>query len=188
MQVKLLRFLILLAILVFADQASKIWSENNLLLRSDQSDSEIYQGSKEPIFKWSNSTDAETDELGSNWIMFQFNYVRNHGAAWGTFSSLSDSIRLPIFHVLTVVFCAFFIGVAFKSRLGSSLLFKIGVALMVSGATGNLIDRVTRGYVVDLLDLRWSLAGWVYALPVFNLADLYVIIGVFLFSIPLLSR
>jgi signal peptidase II len=50
------------------------------------------------------------------------------------------------------------------------LLLRVGLALVLGGAVGNLIDRIRLGYVVDFIDLRW----W----PVFNAADSAVVIGV----------
>jgi signal peptidase II len=47
---------------------------------------------------------------------------------------------------------------------------QVGVALVVGGALGNLVDRVVRGYVVDFIHVH----GW----PVFNVADIAVAVGV----------
>ena len=41
--------------------------------------------------------------------------------------------------------------------------------MIVGGAIGNYIDRLTRGYVVDFLDF--------YVWPVFNVADVFVVVG-----------
>lgn len=50
---------------------------------------------------------------------------------------------------------------------------KIAFALTIGGAAGNIIDRLARGYVIDFINLGW----W----PVFNLADAFLAIGIFLF-------
>ncbi len=49
----------------------------------------------------------------------------------------------------------------------------IGLIGIAGGALGNLIDRVTRGAVIDFLELRWQNFSW----PVFNLADTAIVIG-----------
>jgi len=47
--------------------------------------------------------------------------------------------------------------------------------LVTGGALGNLIDRLTHGYVVDFIDVNfWPLRQW----PVFNLADSAIVVGV----------
>ncbi|GBC75883.1 Lipoprotein signal peptidase [bacterium HR07] len=49
----------------------------------------------------------------------------------------------------------------------------IGLIGIAGGALGNLIDRVTRGAVIDFLELRWQNFSW----PVFNLADAAIVMG-----------
>lgn len=51
----------------------------------------------------------------------------------------------------------------------SSRMSQAGIALIASGALGNLVDRVVRGYVVDFIHIQ----GW----PVFNVADIAVVAG-----------
>ncbi len=60
------------------------------------------------------------------------------------------------------------------------LLSRAGLALIVSGALGNLVDRVVRGYVVDFIHVK----GW----PVFNVADIAVVVGVGLIGLAQLRR
>lgn len=50
-----------------------------------------------------------------------------------------------------------------------SRMSQAGIALIASGALGNLVDRVVRGYVVDFIHIK----GW----PVFNVADIAVVAG-----------
>ena len=158
------------------------------MVHSDSENSRIYQGSRQAIFSWMEPGPGQISTEQTNQVIFQLNYVRNHGAAWGSFSSLKDSIRLPLFHILTLAFCSFFLGVALTNTAKLSGAARFGIVIMVSGAGGNLIDRVWRGYVIDLFDLRWQLWDWRYALPVFNLADLFVIIGLFMLTITVLRR
>ena len=51
------------------------------------------------------------------------------------------------------------------------MLFKVGLALVVSGGIGNMIDRIIYGYVIDMIDFR------VINFAVFNVADSLVCIG-----------
>ena len=54
---------------------------------------------------------------------------------------------------------------------------KIGYSFVLGGAIGNIIDRVYRGFVIDMIDFRGI---WMF---VFNLADVWINIGVFLIII-----
>jgi signal peptidase II len=60
------------------------------------------------------------------------------------------------------------------SRAGLALL------LVTAGAVGNYLDRILRGYVVDFMHVE----HW----PVFNVADIYVTLGVGLFAISMLAE
>ena len=63
-------------------------------------------------------------------------------------------------------------------------LFSWGVALILGGAIGNLIDRVLYGHVIDFLDFHIKTWHW----PAFNIADAAICIGVLLFVLDELRR
>ena len=58
-------------------------------------------------------------------------------------------------------------------------LEKLSLSLILGGAVGNLIDRIWLGYVVDFIDIR--------IFPVFNLADIFINIGVICFIIDIFN-
>ncbi len=61
----------------------------------------------------------------------------------------------------------------------------IAYSLILGGATGNLIDRIFRGYVVDSFDFYWRSWHW----PAFNPADIVIVLGALLFvSVSLLGE
>ncbi|WP_337742970.1 signal peptidase II [Fusobacterium gonidiaformans] len=107
--------------------------------------------------------------------VFNFTYVENRGIAFGLFQG-----RLSIISILTVVaIVAIFIYVL-RNKKTLSILEYFGYTLILSGAVGNMIDRLFRGFVVDMLDFRgiWSF--------VFNLADVWINVGVFLLIVDYL--
>jgi signal peptidase II len=110
---------------------------------------------------------------------FNITYVRNRGAA---FSFLSEaSWRLPFFIGITLV-AAIAILVAFHKLRADQKLAQISLAMIFSGAVGNLIDRVRLGEVVDFLDVHWYRHHW----PAFNVADSLICVGVFLLALDML--
>ncbi len=103
--------------------------------------------------------------------IFHLTYVENRGAAFGIFQD--GRVFLIIVSVL-MISAALYFAQKYKNR---SKCLSFGIAILVSGALGNLIDRVFRGFVVDFLD--FCLIDY----PVFNLADIFVCIGAGLIAI-----
>lgn len=112
---------------------------------------------------------------------FHFTYVRNKGAA---FSFLSNaSWRLPFFITVSII-ATIVILVAFRKLRDDQRLAHTSLALIFSGAVGNLIDRVRLGEVIDFLDAHWYRHHW----PAFNVADSLICVGVFLLAIDLYNE
>lgn len=99
----------------------------------------------------------------------KFIYIRNTGAAFGI---LSGNI---IFLIFITVLLIFYIVNEMKKNINNNLSL-LSSSLILSGALGNLIDRVVRGYVVDYI----SFTLFNREMSVFNLADTYITIGVIL--------
>lgn len=98
--------------------------------------------------------------------LFHLTYVRNIGAAFG----LLPGAR-PVF-IATSVFVLFVIGAYWRRSHPRQWPVVIGLALICSGAFGNLIDRTLTGRVTDFFDLAFM------EFPVFNIADSAIVIGV----------
>ncbi|MGN1014655.1 MAG: signal peptidase II [Butyricicoccus sp.] len=101
--------------------------------------------------------------------VFQLTYVENRGAA---FSILQNQQWL--FIIIALVFLVV-IAVALRRNYVQTMLGKFALLLICSGAIGNVLDRIFRHFVVDML--YFSLIDF----PVFNVADIYVCVGVALF-------
>ena len=103
--------------------------------------------------------------------VFHFTYVINTGAAFSFFRGQVEVLRW-ISLIVSLLLIAF---VWFTPRL--TLLEQLGYGFILSGAIGNGIDRFLFGYVVDFLDFR------LINFPIFNLADVFINIGVLLLLI-----
>ncbi len=106
--------------------------------------------------------------------LLHFTYVTNDGMAFG----LSFPGGKHMLLVMTILLTGFIIGFLWKEREGHPLV-KYGLALILSGAIGNLIDRFLYGKVVDFLDLMIGDFHWY----IFNVADSSVTIGMVLFIV-----
>ena len=95
-------------------------------------------------------------------------YVRNTGAAF----SILNGFRWG-FVILAVIVCGVVIYLNAARKIESKLFYLASI-LIVSGAIGNVIDRIATGAVVDFIDFR------LINFPVFNFADICLTVGVVL--------
>lgn len=110
---------------------------------------------------------------------FSLDYLENRGAAFGIFQG-----RVSILTIITACVIVALIVYLFKYR-PKSILMKYSLALIISGAIGNLYDRVVYQYVVDFILLHYR---DVYYFPTFNIADMLVVFGTALMAIFLLRE
>lgn len=116
-------------------------------------------------------------EVLTVWPVFNLTLVYNTGAA---FSFLSDAGGWQRWFFVTVGVLVSLIMVVWLARLQPRERWTaLGLALVVGGAVGNLIDRVVLGKVVDFLQWHWQDWYW----PSFNLADSAITLGVILLLI-----
>jgi signal peptidase II len=109
---------------------------------------------------------------------FNITYLRNKGAAFGILAN--SGYRLPFFILVSLIAIAV-IGVVFFRLRPDQKFTAFSLALIFSGAMGNLIDRVRLGEVIDFLDAHWYGHHW----PAFNIADSAICVGVFLLAIDM---
>ncbi len=111
--------------------------------------------------------------------LFTFSYLENRGAAFGIFQN--RLIFLSLITAIVILGVVYFI-VKYKP---TSKLLKISLSLIISGAIGNLIDRIYYKFVVDFIMLHYK---DVYYFPTFNVADMLVVIGTILLAIYILKE
>ncbi|NEQ27321.1 MAG: lipoprotein signal peptidase [Microcoleus sp. SIO2G3] len=130
------------------------------------------------------------DQLTKYWVMqgmrlgqsipvwpgvLNFTYVLNPGAAWGLMSEFPIVLRL-----LSLVVSLGLIVMGVLSRLNR--WEQVSFGFLLGGALGNGIDRLVAGEVVDFLQFAFI------NFPVFNLADVFINIGVFCLLIVLFRK
>ena len=113
---------------------------------------------------------------------FDLTRVHNSGTAFGFMNGTDFPFKTV---VLACVAVAALAGLAFyaASLPNEQWLARTGLALILGGAAGNLIDRISSGYVVDFVDVYWS--GWHFW--AFNVADSAITVGVALMILDLLG-
>jgi signal peptidase II len=139
-----LTWLVVAAVIILADATAKQWAVDTLVL---------YRPVQ--VNGW------------LNWTL-----AHNYGAA---FSLLSDAggWQRWLFTVLAIGVSGFLMVWLFRLQRGE---WRVGLALglVIGGAMGNLIDRISLGYVVDFIDVHY--AGWHW--PAFNIADSAISCGI----------
>lgn len=122
------------------------------------------------------------DQLSKTWIrgnlaggqslfdigFFRIINVHNTGAAFGLFKDYSIALTIIAFVGIIVILTLVFL---LRSRWPflDTMLVKSAIGLVMGGTIGNLIDRLSRGYVTDFIDFK----VW----PTFNIADSAVTVG-----------
>lgn len=99
-------------------------------------------------------------------------YIQNTGGAFGILGSRP--------HILLIGSILALVAVLWMLLASPpSLLMSLGTGLILGGASGNLLDRLSTGAVTDFLDLR----VW----PIFNAADMAIVAGVVMLALTALS-
>ena len=113
---------------------------------------------------------------------FDLTRVHNTGTAFGFMNSTDFPFKTVILACIAIGALAA-LAIYAATLPANQWLARIGLALILGGAAGNLIDRITAGYVVDFVDLYWS--GWHFW--AFNVADASITVGVALMILDLLG-
>ena len=187
----MLGFVMLFLGLVLLDQTTKFHSEKAFMTWSDESDLRSFRSTSTHIFALgvppglidSQGRDG-TAVVSENWLDVQLTYVRNPGAAWGSFANLPDSFRLALFYGITIFVTGFILYLLKTSHSGQRLT-RTALIFILSGAVGNVIDRLLLTYVIDWIHFHWLIWGWEYSFPVFNVADVAINVGVALMLIDI---
>jgi len=113
---------------------------------------------------------------------FDLTHVRNTGGAFGIFGGEKGGLGSILFVVVSVIAVGAIVFLFLKIKEHEKTL-AFSFSLILSGAVGNLTDRLRYGEVVDFLDFHLSTYHW----PAFNVADSAICIGIGLMALELLK-
>ncbi len=113
---------------------------------------------------------------------FNLTHVRNTGGAFGIFGGEKGGLGSILFVVVSLIAIGAIVFLFLKIKENEKTL-ALSFSLILSGAIGNLIDRLRFGEVVDFLDFHLSTYHW----PAFNVADSAICIGIGLMALELLK-
>ena len=113
---------------------------------------------------------------------FDITHVRNTGAAFGMLNSMDFAYKPAVMVIIALAALAAVASYALTLPANQRVA-RFGLALILGGAIGNLIDRATMGYVIDFVDVYWrGVHFWA-----FNVADSAITVGVVLMLLDVLG-
>jgi signal peptidase II len=170
--------------IVVADQATKFWAVDRLT-RAFETANAVTPSEKVDTYLDARHLERLRERplvvLDDYW---QFRYVENPGAAWGSFGGIPADLRVPFFYVVSIG-AIVFISIFYRRLDERQRLLQIALALVMGGAIGNFIDRLIRGYVIDFIDWHWRNDPGLHW-PTFNIADCGISVGVTLMLVDAL--
>ena len=127
------------------------------------------------------------DQLSKNWMLsnvfdsqriIEINKYLNFVPVWNkgiSFGMLSNFMNINFFMIIVTSSIILFLFFWFQKTKNRNL--SLSLSLIISGAIGNLIDRLSHKAVVDFIDFHIGNFHW----PAFNFADTYITIGAFIY-------
>ena len=127
------------------------------------------------------------DQLSKSWIehhvslyqsiqvipnFFHITHIKNAGGAFGIFSEFKG-LYFKTFFILFTFLAIGVVGFFYCKLKPNQNAPALGIALIIGGAIGNLIDRIRLGEVIDFIDVHYYSLHW----PAFNVADSAITIG-----------
>jgi signal peptidase II len=142
-------FLITTPLVIITDQLSKLWIKSNLAIG-------------ESVF-----------EIG----FFRLSHVQNTGSSFGLFQNQNLILSIiAIIGACIILFLVFFMR--HRVEVLNTTPGKLSLGLILGGTVGNLLNRLSFGYVIDFIDFNY----W----PAFNIADSSVVVGSILLAYSLI--
>lgn len=111
-------------------------------------------------------------------------HSRNSNFAFGLFQSAPKSLQEIVF-VGIPIFALMLIVLIFIKLQDGQMMTSVALSTILAGAIGNLFDRLQFGEVIDLIEFR---PIGTFVLPLFNVADFSILVGVFLMFLNTLSQ
>lgn len=108
--------------------------------------------------------------------VLSFNYLQNNGGAGNILSG-----KMWLFYLISAIVIPILLYFLIKKgKTKKEIFFKIGLAVLLGGIVGNLIDRIRLGYVIDMLQLDFI------QFNIFNIADSAITVGIAMLFIYLI--
>jgi signal peptidase II len=126
---------------------------------------------------------ADAKLPGAPWDLIpgylSLSYVTNSGVAFGFFADVQSGWKPYVLDAMAIIAVAIILIYSMHVS-GNRKLLQAALAITMGGILGNLVDRVSHGFVIDFIDIR---IPEVFHWPTFNIADSAITIGIALLLI-----
>lgn len=183
----LVAVLIIFALTVAADQASKQWAYRTLMNDRFHELTDNYPACTTPDAEMSRAhfvhRNATPVQVVQN--MFHFRYVENCANAFGMMQSVPESVRFPLFLIISLLACIAIPYMYIRTPVEQRFML-YALPFVLAGALGNLLDRMIYRFVIDFVDWYVIINGKDYHWPTFNIADVAIVVGIGLMALQML--
>jgi signal peptidase II len=177
LQKKWVIFIVVALLSLVADQATKVWARHSLPVAA-------YGSNPSGTCVIPEDIAAVPPRCGGQAVpvitgFWDWRLSMNHGSAFGLFANSPDIAR--IFLSIVGIGAVIAMALMMKKSRKDQVVLHWALALVVGGAIGNLIDRIYFGVVTDFVLWHYHAKEW----PVFNVADVVLVVGVALMFIDI---
>lgn len=178
-----LGFLISLScVAALLDQITKFWAVKHLTILFESASPHTMR--EQIALFWRARHPFASAPITVSERFWDFMYVENSGAAWSLLANVDESIRGPIFLIISLIAAVVILKIYFDTP-GVGHLRAWAAVLALGGAIGNFVDRFRMKYVIDFI--HWHI-GERYHWPVFNIADVFITMGMLALFLDALLR
>ena len=185
----LVSLILIFAVTVVADQATKQWAYHSLLEEEFHERTEEFPVCGSPAEELARDRFVRRHRESVTVIdgLWDMRYVENCASAFGLMSRVPESFRFPFFLVISVL-AALFIPYLYRKTPPDQRLMLYALPFVLGGAIGNLIDRMIYRFVIDFIEWYVEIGGSERHWPTFNIADVAIVIGIGLMILQMLPR
>ena len=180
--------IIIFVLFTVLDQASKYWAHHELLTEDFHQKTEQFPTCGSPAEEEARGRFAYVNSRPIIVIedFFTFRYVENCSNAFSLMKNVPEGFRFPFLLIISILACFVIPYMFIKTPLEHRFTL-YALPFILSGALGNLLDRMLYRYVIDFVDWYVVMDGKEHHWPTFNVADVAIVVGIGLMGIQIIK-
>jgi signal peptidase II len=131
--------------------------------------------------------DEALEVLSNARFAIRFSLAHNPAGAWSMFGWAPGTPRRILFVAISTI-ASVLLAVWYAKTPVTQRALRLGIAFVLGGALGNLVDRVMTGSVIDFVEVSAIWGGTRHYWPTFNVADIAICVGVGLMAVDMFGK